>query len=90
MHEWLAERDHHRIHAPVGGEVVEARIMSGQHYAPIETMGLGTEAKGSESSSIDGKKKKLLKRRVFNTPNGPIPNFYDSISQRIPGLSCKN
>ena len=77
MHGWLAESDYHRIHAPVGGKVAEARVMSGQHYALIGTMDLETEAKGSEKSSIDGKKKTLRKRRVFYTPNEPGYQFVE-------------
>ena len=52
MHGGLAESDYHRIHAPIGGKVEEARVISGQHYALIETMDLEAEANGSEDSSI--------------------------------------
>ena len=44
MYKWLAESDYYRTYASVGGKVVEARVTSGQHYALIETIDLGTEA----------------------------------------------
>lgn len=65
MHGFISESDYHRVHAPVGGKVVEARIMSGQHYALIETMDLETET--DASNDRDGNKKTLRKRRVFCT-----------------------
>ena len=71
MHGYNATSDYHRIHAPVGGKVVEARVMSGQHYAAIETLELEVEQPGS---SIE-KKKMLHKRRVFYTPNDPGYQF---------------
>ena len=75
MHGYNATSDYHRIHAPVGGKVVEARVMSGQHYALIETLDLETEQSGSANYSIDEKKKTLHKRRVFYTPNDPGYQF---------------
>ena len=75
MHGWLGESDYHRIHAPVGGKVVEARVMSGQHYALIEIMDLEIEANGSKDSSRNGQGKTLRKRRVFCTPNEPGYQF---------------
>lgn len=75
MHGWLEESDYHRIHAPVGGKAMEARVMSGQHYALIETMVLETEANGPKDRSINGQRKTLRKRRVFRTPNEPGYQF---------------
>ena len=69
IHGWLTESNYHRIYAPIGGKVVEARVISGQHYALIETMNLETEANGSKVCSMNWKKKKLRKRRVFYIPN---------------------
>lgn len=76
MHGFISESDYHRVHAPVGGKVVEARVMSGQHYALIETMDLETET--DASNGRDGKKKTLRKRRVFCTPNEPGYQFLQS------------
>ncbi len=70
MHGYNATSDYHRIHTPVGGKVVEARVMSGQHYALIETLELETG-----DNDIDGKKQTLHKRRVFYTPNDPGYQF---------------
>lgn len=67
MHGFISESDYHRVHAPIGGRVVEARVMSGQHYALIEIMDVETAANDSE--------KTLRKRRVFYTPNEPGYQF---------------
>ena len=72
---WLGESDYHRIYTPVGGKVMEARIISGQHYALIETMDLETEANGSKDGSTHGQRKTLRKRRLFCTPNEPGYQF---------------
>lgn len=76
MHGFISESDYHRVHAPVGGKVIEARVISGQHYALIETMDLETETDALNSK--DGKKKTLRKRRVFCTPNEPGYQFIQS------------
>lgn len=77
MHGFISESDYHRVHAPVGGKVVEARVISGQHYALIETMDLETETDVSDDDR-DGKTKKLRKRRVFCAPNEPGYQFVQS------------
>lgn len=48
--------------APVGGKVVEARVMSGQHSALIETVELETG-----NNDTDGKQQILHKCRVLYT-----------------------
>ena len=53
MHGYNATSDYHRIHAPVGGKVVEARVMSRQHYALIETLELETEQSISGDIDLD-------------------------------------
>ena len=35
MHGYISESDYHRFDAPVGGKVMEARVVSGQNYALI-------------------------------------------------------
>lgn len=65
MHGFIAENEYHRVHAPIGGKVVEARVISGQHYALIETVDLETEMGDSRASGNEGKKKTLRKRRVL-------------------------
>ncbi len=67
MHGFVSESDYHRVHAPIGGKVVEARVISGQHYALIETMDL--------EPATNRSKKTLCKRRVFYTPNEPGYQF---------------
>ena len=74
MHGYLATSDYHRVHAPVGGKVVEARVMSGQHYALIEARELEIEHFGPREP-FTGRKKTLHKRRVFYTPNDPGYHF---------------
>ena len=71
MHGSLEENDYHRIHAPVGGKVVEARVISGHYHTLMKTIDLETEANGSIDSSLNGQRKTLRKRRVFRTPNEP-------------------
>lgn len=78
MHGFVAESDYHRLHAPVGGKVVEARVISGQHYLLIEAVDLETETNDSEDGSTEGKKKRLRKRRVLYTPNEPGYQFVQS------------
>jgi len=75
MHGYNATSDYHRYHAPVGGRVLEARVMSGQHHAQIETLEMDTGQPGPMEDSIDGKPKTLSKRRVFCTPNDPGYQF---------------
>lgn len=36
MHSYLSPTDYHRQHAPVGGKVVEARVIQGQVYLEVE------------------------------------------------------
>lgn len=36
MHSYLSPTDYHRQHAPVGGKVVEARVIKGQVYLEVE------------------------------------------------------
>ena len=75
MHGFIAESDYHHIHAPVGGKVVEARVVSGQHYELIETMDQEIESDGSKHRITNEKTKRLRKRRVFYTPNEPGYQF---------------
>jgi phosphatidylserine decarboxylase len=75
MHGFIAESDYHRTHAPIGGKVVEARVMSGQHYALIEAMDLETDTNDYTTCIKEEKKKTLRKRRVFYTPNEPGYQF---------------
>lgn len=75
MHGFLAESDYHRVHAPIGGKVVEARVVSGQHYALIETKELETERRDFKHRCAEEKRKTLRKRRVFYTPNDPGYQF---------------
>lgn len=77
MHEYLAISDYHRVHAPVGGKIVETRVISGQHYALIEARELEIEQSGPSGLFIE-KKKTLHKCRVFHTPNDPGHHFVQS------------
>lgn len=79
MHGYNTTSDYHRIHAPVGGKVVEAKVISGQHYALIETLELPeTEQPVSVDGSTVNGKKTLHKRRIFHTPNDPGYQFVQS------------
>jgi phosphatidylserine decarboxylase len=48
MHSFLSPTDYHRQHAPVGGKVLEARVIQGQVYLEVEALPLeGKEGKHS-------------------------------------------
>ena len=53
MHSYLSPVDYHRQHAPVGGKVLEARVIQGQVYQEVEAR---------ESETIPGKHSLHLKR----------------------------
>ena len=74
MHGFNATSDYHRIHAPVDGKVVNARIISAQHYALIESKEAKTDGTSLGDCNIDGKRT-LRERRVFCTPNEPGYQF---------------
>ncbi|MES2590156.1 MAG: phosphatidylserine decarboxylase [Bacteroidota bacterium] len=61
MHSYLSPLDYHRQHAPVGGKVLEARVIHGQVYQEVEAQ-LDQEE--------DGKHALVLKRSYesFDTP----------------------
>jgi phosphatidylserine decarboxylase len=46
MHAFLAPNDYHRQHAPVGGRVLEARVIPGQVYLEVEAVPLTGDADG--------------------------------------------
>lgn len=48
MHSYLSPTDYHRQHAPVGGKVVEARVIHGQVYQEVEAQ-LEEEEEGKHS-----------------------------------------
>ena len=75
MHGFISESDYHRFHAPVGGKVVEARVVSGQHYALIDTVDLEIGMDAPKGGDMDGKERILGKRRVFFSPNEPGYQF---------------
>ena len=41
MHAFLSPADYHRQHAPVGGKVLEARVIPGQVYLEVEAVPTG-------------------------------------------------
>jgi len=63
MHAFLGPNDYHRQHAPVGGEVVEARVIPGQVYLKVE------------AAIVEGHKRLRLARRAFNAPDTPGYQF---------------
>lgn len=59
MHSYLSPMDYHRQHAPVGGKVVESRVIQGQVYQKVEA-----------SASENGSKTKSLKlKRTYDSFN---------------------
>ena len=45
MHSYLSPTDYHRQHAPVGGEILEARVIQGQVYLEVEATPVDDEGK---------------------------------------------
>lgn len=68
MHAYLGPSDYHRIHAPVGGTVVEARVISGQIYVEVTTIPIDDDA-------VSGEAKRLRTARTFAVPNTPGYQF---------------
>jgi phosphatidylserine decarboxylase len=60
MHAFLGPNDYHRQHAPVGGRVLEARVIPGQVYLEVEAVPL----EGANDGACH-----LLPRRNFDAPD---------------------
>lgn len=59
MHAFLGPNDYHRLHAPVSGTVLEARVIPGQVYLEVAAVPDSTQAAGHQ----------LELRRHFSAPN---------------------
>ncbi|WP_343748235.1 phosphatidylserine decarboxylase [Fluviicola sp.] len=57
MHAFLSPADYHRQHAPVGGKVLEARVIPGQVYLEVEAVPDGNG------------QNKICPRRTFDAPD---------------------
>ncbi len=57
MHSYLSPTDYHRLHAPVAGKVLEARVIQGQVYQEVEAM---------EVANSDGKHR-LKAQRIYGS-----------------------
>jgi len=57
MHAFLSPTDYHRQHAPVGGTVLEARVIPGQVYFEVVAEPISGDAQGSHQ---------LAAKRIFN------------------------
>lgn len=68
MHSFLGPSDYHRMHAPVGGTVVEARVITGQIYVEVTTVPVDEDAASGEA-------KRLKTARTFAVPNTPGYQF---------------
>ncbi|MCJ1282461.1 hypothetical protein MMC26_001784 [Xylographa opegraphella] len=71
IHGYLGTNDYHRVHAPLGGRVLEARAILGQHYAQIEVRDIGSADEPLEQTAqvLEQPKQKIVKRREFDAPN---------------------
>ena len=82
IHGFLDASDYHRVHTPVAGKVVEARVIQGQHYCFIQARDVadgGFEEEGIEEDVIEEKRKMLMaerpvkylkkRRSEFDVPN---------------------
>ncbi|HEY7770029.1 phosphatidylserine decarboxylase [Longimicrobium sp.] len=66
MHAFLNTTDYHRQHAPVGGTVVEARVIPGQVYLEVDAQPVDGSADGHH---------RLRMRRTFDAPDNPGYQF---------------
>jgi phosphatidylserine decarboxylase precursor len=57
MHSYLSPLDYHRQHAPVGGKILEARVIQGQAYQEVE----------AKVADYDTSTKHLHLRRVYES-----------------------
>jgi phosphatidylserine decarboxylase len=57
MHSFLSPADYHRQHAPVGGKVLEARVVPGQVYLEVEAL---PDGKGGHN---------IVSKRGFDAPD---------------------
>ncbi|SMC23867.1 phosphatidylserine decarboxylase precursor [Andreprevotia lacus DSM 23236] len=60
MHAFLGPNDYHRQHAPVGGTVLEARVIPGQVYLEVQAEPIAGDANGSH---------RLRPVRAFDAPD---------------------
>ena len=63
MHSFLNTTDYHRLHAPLGGKVVEARVIQGQAYFEVEAL--------LDDAGISS----LHAKRQFDAPDSPGYQF---------------
>ena len=66
MHAFLGPNDYHRQHAPVGGTVLEARVIPGQVYLQVVATQIEGGAEGAKS---------LRMNRAFDAPDDPGYQF---------------
>jgi phosphatidylserine decarboxylase len=65
MHSYLSPTDYHRQHAPMGGKVLEARVIQGQVYLEVEAVPI----------EGDPRKHKLAPKRNFDSFDTPGYQF---------------
>jgi phosphatidylserine decarboxylase len=66
MHAFLSPADYHRQHAPVGGTVLEARVIPGQVYLQVKAVPVQGDADGAHT---------LHPVREFDAPDDPGYQF---------------
>ncbi|MGL5618820.1 MAG: phosphatidylserine decarboxylase, partial [Tannerellaceae bacterium] len=65
-HSFLNTFDYHREHAPVGGKVLEARVIQGTAYLEVNPELVPNDTEG---------KHKLAMKRIFDAPDNPGYEF---------------
>ena len=65
-HSFLNTTDYHRQHAPVGGKILEARVIQGVVYLQVTTEPIPGDPQG---------RNRVVGKRVFNAPDDPGYEF---------------
>ncbi|KAI0436460.1 putative phosphatidylserine decarboxylase [Xylaria telfairii] len=79
MHSFLKPNDYHRLHAPIGGKVLEARIIPGQVYLEVKADNNG------RLQPIRRIAPAPIKLRVSNKGHGPGDELRDLIAPNSAG-----
>lgn len=75
MHAFLAPYDYHRLHAPVEGKVLEAKVIDGQTYLEVVVQKDPDDPDGNKLVLMPGRKMKAGKVKEVSAPDSPGYQF---------------